>query len=211
MTPGAAVPKSGSPGHDLGGDIFNYMTLPAATSTTIVVNGFDANGNPVSAENAIPGPNQYAGPNYITGTTTFMPEALSNMAYDPVNDDYIYDANGNPIRLGPYGSNLPTCTGVLGKGCSFPSNMLRRSSFVGPGNWDLNFGIYKDFSITERVKLQFRGEFFNLTNHKNFYVLGFGAGGADMYYTTTIQAMKGGFGNPFDDHRNVQLALKLTF
>jgi hypothetical protein len=159
ITAGASVPKGGSAGPDLGGDTFDYMTIPAAVD-------------------------DYLGPAFITGTTTAM-----------------------PFRY----SNLPTCTGLLGQGCTFPSNMIGRNAFVGPGNWDLNFGIYKDFSITERVKLQLRGEFFNITNHKNFYVLGFAMGGADVSVSPTVQAMKGGYGNPFDDHRNVQLALKLTF
>jgi outer membrane receptor protein involved in Fe transport len=160
VIPGAKVPKSGSAGPDLGGNLFNYMNVPG-----------------------IPG--DYAGPQFYPGTT-------------------------NPLPL--TGSNLPTCTGLYHSGCSFPSNMLRRNAFVGPGNWNLNLGVYKDFKLTERVGLQLRGEFFDLTNHKNFYVLGFGYGGADFSSGSTIvQAVKGGYGNPFDDHRNLQLALKLTF
>lgn len=208
MASGATVPKSGSAGADLGGDIFDYMTLPAAVATTAVINGFDEDGNPTSGVNVVPGPDQYSGPAVITGTSTPFP--LASYAVDDNGND-MFDANGDPIRLNTAASNLPTCTGVLGQGCTFPSNMLHRSSFVGPGNWQLNFGIYKDFNITERVKLQLRGEFFNLTNHKNFYILGFGAGGADVSVSPTVQAMKGGYGNPYDDHRDVQLALKVTF
>jgi hypothetical protein len=209
ITPGSVVPKSGKAGADTGGNLFDYLTVPAARTTTVVVNGFDANGNPDSAVNVIPGPNQYAGPAFITGTSTPFP--IENDAVNTAGTDNIYDANGNPIRLSSYASNLPTCTGLLGKGCAFPSNMVGRNTFVGPGNWNLNFGIYKDFSLTERFKLQLRGEFFDLTNHKNFYVLGFGQGGADVGASPTVQAKKGGYGNPFDDHRNVQLALKLIF
>ena len=32
----------------------------------------------------------------------------------------------------------------------------------------MDFAVAKYFPITERVKLQFRGEFFNLLNHTNF-------------------------------------------
>jgi hypothetical protein len=44
----------------------------------------------------------------------------------------------------------------------------RRRFFHGPGinNWD--FALLKDTQITERVNLQFRGEFFNLFNHAQF-------------------------------------------
>jgi hypothetical protein len=40
---------------------------------------------------------------------------------------------------------------------------------TGPGlnNWDLGCG--KSFSITERVHLQVRGEFFNAWNHAQYY------------------------------------------
>ena len=184
MVPGAAIPKGGKAGADLGGNIFNYMSVPAS----------------IPDQDFNPGPFEYTGPAFIPGTATPFPFAASN---------------------------LPTCTGLKGQGCSFPSNMLSRNSFVGPGNWNLNFGIYKDFKLTERVNVQFRGEFFDLTNHKNFYILGFGQGGADVSVYNTCsaggtqpctanapfaQAKKGGYGsNEFDDHRNVQLALKVIF
>ena len=42
-------------------------------------------------------------------------------------------------------------------------------------------------------------------------MIGFPLGGADVSTSTTVQAMKGGYGNPFDDHRNTQLALRVTF
>ncbi|MGH9644008.1 MAG: TonB-dependent receptor domain-containing protein, partial [Terriglobales bacterium] len=45
---------------------------------------------------------------------------------------------------------------------------LGRNSLVGPTykQWDL--AIYKDTAIGERMKVQFRAEFFNLLNHPNF-------------------------------------------
>lgn len=43
-----------------------------------------------------------------------------------------------------------------------------RNVMRGPGFWNLDFGVLKNFSLTERVKLQFRGEFFNVLNHPNF-------------------------------------------
>jgi hypothetical protein len=44
-----------------------------------------------------------------------------------------------------------------------------RNTMTGPGlnNWDLGCG--KSFSITERVHLQVRGEFFNTWNHAQYY------------------------------------------
>ncbi len=39
---------------------------------------------------------------------------------------------------------------------------------MGPGTatWDL--GVTKNIFFTEQIRLQFRGEFFNLLNHANF-------------------------------------------
>lgn len=140
---------------------------------------------------------QYTGPANIPGTSTPMPIT---------------------------GSNLPTCSGLLHVGCSFPSNMLSRNVFRAPGVWNWDLGAYKNFKVTERVSIQARAEFFNILNHKNFYVIGFPLGGADVSTlasgcpatgTCTLpfstQVMKGGYGNPFDDHRNTQLALRITF
>lgn len=45
---------------------------------------------------------------------------------------------------------------------------IGRNSFRGPGFWNFDFGVLKNFGITERVRLQFRTEFFNVFNHRNF-------------------------------------------
>lgn len=142
---------------------------------------------------------QYSGPANVPGTNTPMPIS---------------------------GSNLPTCTGLLHVGCSYPSNMMGRNVFRAPSVWNWDLGAYKNFKVTERVTIQARAEFFNILNHKNFYVIGFPLGGADVSALTgpgsscagdgspcsfSAQVMKGGYGNPFDDHRNTQLAIRIMF
>jgi hypothetical protein len=49
-----------------------------------------------------------------------------------------------------------------------PFGNLGRNAFRAPGleNWD--FSANKNFRITERFRLQFRSEFFNILNHTNF-------------------------------------------
>jgi hypothetical protein len=37
----------------------------------------------------------------------------------------------------------------------------------GPGLINLDFGAVKNFAITERIRLQFRAEIFNITNRVN--------------------------------------------
>ena len=44
---------------------------------------------------------------------------------------------------------------------------LGRNTIVGPGSYNLDSSMFKMFPITERVKLQFRAEFFNTLNHAN--------------------------------------------
>jgi hypothetical protein len=45
---------------------------------------------------------------------------------------------------------------------------MRRNSLVGPPFRQLDFSIFKNTNITERVKLELRFEFYNLFNHPNF-------------------------------------------
>jgi hypothetical protein len=72
----------------------------------------------------------------------------------------------------------------------------------GPGIFDLDFGMYKDFKLSERYKLQFRGEFFNAFNTADF---------ASVGPSTSVTA--GNYGQLMGaaDGREIQFALKLTF
>jgi Carboxypeptidase regulatory-like domain len=71
----------------------------------------------------------------------------------------------------------------------------------GPGMATFDFGLFKDFNISERYRLQFRSEFFNLGNHPNF---------ADPNpYIDTPGA--GSIGGTATAARQIQFALKLTF
>ena len=117
----------------------------------------------------------------------------------------------------------------------------RRNSLVGPAykNWD--FAIYKDTTITERLSVQLRAEFFNLLNHPNFASpflplfiadpasgpsnsLCNGGGGCGFQAINGREVGTGGFalgatgdvgiGNPFlggGGPRGIQLAAKFTF
>jgi hypothetical protein len=47
----------------------------------------------------------------------------------------------------------------------------------GAGILNIDFSLLRDFHLTERLKLQFRGEFFNAVNHTNFNLPGHTFGG----------------------------------
>jgi len=43
-----------------------------------------------------------------------------------------------------------------------------RNNLIGPAFYNVDFGLFKTFTITERVKFQLRAEALNLFNHANF-------------------------------------------
>jgi outer membrane receptor protein involved in Fe transport len=83
----------------------------------------------------------------------------------------------------------------------FPNNMTKRNFYRGPGNWNLDLGIYKTTKVTERFSVQLRGEMYNTFNHANLFVL---LDQTDVSSTSYIPARRNG-------RRNVQLAVKLIF
>ncbi|MGC8794603.1 MAG: TonB-dependent receptor domain-containing protein, partial [Bryobacteraceae bacterium] len=65
------------------------------------------------------------------------------------------------------------CRQVLGTSSAFcipaPDGVgISRNMVRGPGFWNLDAGVLKNFQIRENIRLQFRGEFFNVLNHPNF-------------------------------------------
>ncbi len=76
-----------------------------------------------------------------------------------------------------------------------------RGMFRGPGQWNLDFSLFKDIPITERYRLQFRSEFFNLLNHANF---------GDPNTNMDSSAF-GQISDTSVNARLIQFALKLTF
>ena len=90
----------------------------------------------------------------------------------------------------------------------FPSNMLTRGYFYGPGAYHVDLGVYKTTKISERFSLQIRGEFFNMLNHSNMYLT---LSDNDLSSTTIVHAQKGVHPVLANENRNVQLALKVIF
>ncbi len=119
-----------------------------------------------------------------------------------------------PNLVGPLNISNPRKTGgqyfspaAFGPSALGQEGDARRRFFHGPGvnNWDLAF--LKDTSLTERMKLQFRAELFNIWNHAQFLapggITGFSGNAANT----------GSFGqvNQAAPPRIGQLALKLNF
>ena len=78
---------------------------------------------------------------------------------------------------------------------SVPRNLIE---LPATNNWNVSF--MKRTNLTERVKVQFRGEFFNLFNHPNFRTL-----------VTDFSASNFGALTETDEPRVMQFGLKIIF
>jgi hypothetical protein len=85
-----------------------------------------------------------------------------------------------------------------------------RAPVYGPRFVNTDFSVIKNFpfSFREGMSLQFRAEFFNLFNHPQFYMQGFGGTGEqDISTPSSFGVVNGTVNNP----RLVQFALRLNF
>ena len=87
---------------------------------------------------------------------------------------------------------------------------------AGPPFKRLDFSIFKDFQLSERFRLQFRAEFFNIFNHPNFNAPNFGGNGVVAVsgsgnYTSSNFGEIGSTRDAPYDPRQIQFALKLYF
>jgi hypothetical protein len=106
---------------------------------------------------------------------------------------------------------LTTAFGALGG--------AQPSQFAGPGYHKLDFSLFKQFKVTERVRMEFRSEFFNILNHPNFNAPGFGGNGVNSVSGSTnfLPGQDGTFGETASSRdgayssREIQFALKLYF
>jgi len=136
-----------------------------------------------------------------------------------------FNADGNPAMLNAaafaqpcqFGVPTPTPTNCIQE--STPAGFLggkQPSQIEGPGfsRWDLS--LFKNFNLTERTRLEFRAELFNILNHPNFNYPGFGGNGVNAVSGSTdfTNANFGEIGSTRDnplDPREIQFALKLYF
>jgi len=118
--------------------------------------------------------------------------------------DLIGDPRATPCEPGTF---FNTCAFADPASGSFGD--VRRNSVQGPGYQIWDFSLFKNFPITERAKLEFRAEFFNVFDHPNLQFAK--AGPQNSIDTTTFGTPQFGFLTAARDPRQVQLALKLSF
>jgi hypothetical protein len=78
------------------------------------------------------------------------------------------NSTGQPIfPSGTRNSTLWFNPAAFASPAAFTFGNVGRNSVYGPGLQTLDLAIYRGFSLTERARLEIRGEFFNALNHTN--------------------------------------------
>jgi hypothetical protein len=87
-----------------------------------------------------------------------------------------------------------------------------RNWLRGPSFTNFDFSVFKDFKFTEKLKLQYRAEFYNLFNHLQWVGVNTGISATNPG-TAVTAATRGTSGQLTStrDPRNIQMALKLFF
>jgi hypothetical protein len=106
---------------------------------------------------------------------------------------------------------------------------IGRNSLTGFGAWQMDLGIHRLFKLTEKTRLEFRAEMFNVLNHPNFgnpysevnynilETAGNGLTALDPRFGYSQSSLAYSNGSGFSPvfgtggHRDIQFALKLSF
>ena len=84
---------------------------------------------------------------------------------------------------------------------------LGRNTLIGPGLVMVNPALGKQFALTERAKLQFRAEFFNVLNHPNFSI----PSSRTVYNNSGLVGSAGLITTTTTSSRQIQFGLKFVF
>jgi hypothetical protein len=138
-----------------------------------------------------------------SGTSSYA-NCIGNPFTGTTDNPMSYIAGGSGRFLNPAAFSIPS----LGQFGSCPPD-----AFHGPGLWDADLSLFKEFRLTESKRLEFRAEFFNALNHPNFADpdsdISFPGSFGKVYDTLSpvLGTNSGGPGDP----REIQFALKLYF
>ena len=82
----------------------------------------------------------------------------------------------------------------------------------GPGSFQLDASLFRNFQVTERVKLQFRAESFSITNTQSFNNPGATVSSLTRNADGSIRALNGYTEVPgASGEREIRFALKMFF
>jgi hypothetical protein len=148
---------------------------------------------------------------YSAGRPFTAFDSANNSSIDIGEESALPNVIGTPVMPQTvtcwfYASTNPGCKGISGTNAfSLPAPGVfgnsGRNTLRGPGLLDLDVSVSRNFSFTERVKLQFRAEAFNLTNTVAFGLPNANVSGGTPGVITSLAA----------DPRIMQFALRLSF
>ncbi|MFZ3333370.1 MAG: hypothetical protein WA197_22215, partial [Candidatus Acidiferrales bacterium] len=101
----------------------------------------------------------------------------------------------------------PPAPTVKNSGTLFQFGNEGRNDLRGPGLTVMNLSLAKDFSFTERVKLEVRADFVNALNHPSFNIPGQQLGGSNFGQINNSTLGNGVTVNP----RSGQLSARISF
>jgi Carboxypeptidase regulatory-like domain len=114
----------------------------------------------------------------VTGITTAQtgrPITLfagTDRSQSGINEDHAQYLGGNVSASGPCANQAPCVNYLVPSAFALPAlgtyGNLAKGALRAPGLFNTDLGMFKNFSIKERVKVQFRAEFFDVFNSPEF-------------------------------------------
>jgi len=214
-------PKSGAASWVMGGwELGTIVTATSGSPFTVTVGGGNDplntgfNGDfSMDFPSLVPGCNPiHGGPNYLNTSCFTLPYAPT--AFAATNCPPNIPASPGPPPFP--GSGFWNTTLTAPSGMTFCQNLVGnagRNHFYGPGLKTVDFSIFKNMQLMEKLKLQFRAEFFNILNHPNLASPNFLNDANNTVFNADGSAAgnAGVLGSTSTSSRQIQLGLKLIF
>ena len=214
-------PKSGVASYLLGGwELGTILTATTGSPFTMTVGGGDDplatgfNGDfSMDYASLVPGCNPIrGGVNYVNTNCLTLPFAPTAFAATNCPPNIPSSPGPPPVPASGFGNTKLTPP----SGMTFCQNLVGnsgRNHFYGPGIKTVDFSVFKNIQLMERLKLQFRAEFFNILNHTNLAAPNFLNDTNNSISDGTGLAIgtAGQIGSTSTLSRQIQLGLKLVW
>ncbi len=207
-------PKTGVGSYFLGGwEIGTILTATSGSPFTATVGG---GGDPLSTgfngDFSMDYPSLVSGCNAIHGGVSYLNPSCFTLPFAPSAFATANCPPNDPVAMtGFWNTTLPPPSGM-----TFCQNLVGnagRNRFYGPGLKTVDFSIFKNIQVFERLKLQFRAEFFNILNHTNFAAPNFLNDANNSVFDPSGAAIGnfGQIGSTSTPSRQIQLGLKMVW
>lgn len=160
----------------------------------------------------VPGQNPQLGIKVKTAGGVHDPFWIGNPAAFSQPCQLAVPKGGTLAQLAPVPGSVQNCVPLSGAAALG----FKRDQIPGPGFHRLDFSMFKNFQMGDRLRLEFRSEFYNIANHPNFNQPNFGGNGvvavgnSGDYTSPTFGAIGSTRGAPYNP-RQIQFAMKLYY